>query len=102
MKYVLVKQNSIRQVILFTVMVVLWNSVWPSSRSFCIIFSVGFIGIDVKSALYVIEHNDVIWSLFDVSYKLWLDWWAFQLDTPHWWEELTAILEVEDLKKLTQ
>ena len=34
------------------------------------------------------------------NYKLWLDWQACQLDTPHWWEELTTIPEVGDLKKL--
>ena len=27
---------------------------------------------------------------------MWLDWWAHQLDTPHWWAELIAIPEVED------
>ena len=34
------------------------------------------------------------------NYELWLDWWAHQLDTPDWWEELTAIPEGGDLKKL--
>ena len=36
------------------------------------------------------------------NYKLWLEWWACQLDTSHWWKELTAILEVGDIKKLAQ
>ena len=31
---------------------------------------------------------------------MWLDWWACQLDTLHWWEELTAIPDVEDLRRL--
>ena len=34
------------------------------------------------------------------NYELWLEWWACQLDTPHWWAELTAIPEVGDIKKL--
>ena len=34
------------------------------------------------------------------NYELWLEWWACQLDTPHWWEELTTIPEVGDIKKL--
>ena len=29
-----------------------------------------------------------------------MDWQAHQLDMPHWWEELTAIPEVGDPKKL--
>ena len=36
------------------------------------------------------------------NYEMWLDWQACKLDTPHWWEELTAIPEVEDLRKLAQ
>ena len=36
------------------------------------------------------------------NYELWLGWWACQLDTPHWWEELTAILEAGDIKTLAQ
>ena len=36
------------------------------------------------------------------NYELWLDWQACQLDTSRWWEELTAIPEEGDLKKLTQ
>ena len=32
----------------------------------------------------------------------WLKWWAHQFDTPHWWEELTAILGAEDIKKLVE
>ena len=36
------------------------------------------------------------------NYKMWLHWWACQLDTPHWWAELTAIPEVEDPRKLAQ
>ena len=34
------------------------------------------------------------------NYELWLDWWAHQLDTPHWCEELTAIPQAGDIKKL--
>ena len=34
------------------------------------------------------------------NYELWLDWQAHQLDTPHWWEELTTIPEAGDQKKL--
>ena len=30
----------------------------------------------------------------------WLEWWACQLDTPYWWEELTTILGAEGIKKL--
>ena len=36
------------------------------------------------------------------NYELWMEWWIHQLDTPHWWEELTAILEAGDIKKLAQ
>ena len=36
------------------------------------------------------------------NYELWLGWQAHQLYTPHWWEELTAIPEVGDLKELAQ
>ena len=36
------------------------------------------------------------------NYEKWLEWWACQLDTPHWWEELTAMPGVEDVKKLAQ
>ena len=32
--------------------------------------------------------------------KIWLDWQACLMDTPYWWEELIAIPEVEDPKKL--
>ena len=32
--------------------------------------------------------------------EVWLDWWAHQLDTPHWWVELTAIPNVENPKRL--
>ena len=39
---------------------------------------------------------------FIKNYELWLDWLAHQLDTPHWWEKLTAILEVGDPRKLVQ
>ena len=34
------------------------------------------------------------------NYENWLEWQACQLDTPHWWEKLTAILGVKDVKKL--
>ena len=34
------------------------------------------------------------------NYELWLGWQACQLDTPHWWDELTAIPEVGDPKEL--
>ena len=34
------------------------------------------------------------------NYKVWLTWQACFLDTPHWWTELTAILGIDDLKKL--
>ena len=33
------------------------------------------------------------------NYEVWLNWWAHQLDTLHWWGELVAIPEVEDLKR---
>ena len=36
------------------------------------------------------------------NYEMWLNWWASQLDTPHWWAELTAKAEVEDPRKLAQ
>ena len=35
-------------------------------------------------------------------YEVWLNWQACQLDTPHWWGELVAILGVEDLRRLAQ
>ena len=34
------------------------------------------------------------------NYEMWLDWQAHQLDTLHWWEELIAIPEAGDPKKL--
>ena len=34
------------------------------------------------------------------NYDLWLEWQAHQLDMPHWWEELTTIPEVGNVKKL--
>ena len=34
------------------------------------------------------------------NYEMWLDWQSHQLDTPHWWAELTAIPDVEDPRKL--
>ena len=34
--------------------------------------------------------------------EAWLDWWAHQLDTPHWWVELTAVPDMEDPKKLAR
>ena len=36
------------------------------------------------------------------NYELWLEWQVHQLDTPHWWEELTALPEAGDIKKLPQ
>ena len=36
------------------------------------------------------------------DFEQWLEWQACQLDTSHWWEELTAILGAEDIKKLVQ
>ena len=36
------------------------------------------------------------------NYEMWLEWWACQLDTPNWWEELTVIPNVGDPKKLAQ
>ena len=36
------------------------------------------------------------------NYEVWLNWQAHQLDTPHWWGELVAIPDVEDLKRLAQ
>ena len=44
---------------------------------------------------YLPEH-----SIKDV--ETWLDWQAHQMDTPHWWAELTAIPKVEDPKRLAQ
>ena len=32
------------------------------------------------------------------NYELWLEWLAHQLDMPYWWEKLTAIPEVGDIK----
>ena len=34
--------------------------------------------------------------------EVWLDWQACQLDTPHWWVEITAIPDVENPKRLAQ
>ena len=34
------------------------------------------------------------------DYHKWLEWWACQLDTPHWWEELITIPGMEDVTKL--
>ena len=34
------------------------------------------------------------------NYEVWLDWWAHQLDTPHWWAELTTILMWRTQKRL--
>ena len=34
--------------------------------------------------------------------KVWLDWWAHQLDMPHWWAELAAIPDVENPKRLAK
>ena len=36
------------------------------------------------------------------NYELWMGWWACQLDTPYWWEELTVIPEGGDVKTLAQ
>ena len=36
------------------------------------------------------------------NYEIWLDWQECQLDTPHWWVELTAIPKVEDPRRLAQ
>ena len=36
------------------------------------------------------------------NYEIWLDWWAHQLDTAHWWTELTTIHEEEDPRRLAQ
>ena len=36
------------------------------------------------------------------DYDKWLEWWANQLHTLHWWEELTTIPGMEDVKKLAQ
>ena len=36
------------------------------------------------------------------NYEIWLDWWAHQLDTPHWWVELTTIPKVEDPRRLAK
>ena len=34
------------------------------------------------------------------NYKMWLEWWAHQLDTPNWWKELVAIPNLGDLERL--
>ena len=34
------------------------------------------------------------------NYEMWLEWQAYQLDTPNWWEELTTIPNVGGPKKL--
>ena len=34
--------------------------------------------------------------------ETWLEWQAHQMDMPHWWAELAAILRVEDPKRLAQ
>ena len=39
-------------------------------------------------------------ELYIENYKKWLEWWAQQLDTPHWWDELIAIPDVEDVQRL--
>ena len=36
------------------------------------------------------------------NYKKWLEWQAWQLDTPNWWEELIAIPDIEDIQRLAQ
>ena len=36
------------------------------------------------------------------NYEVWLTWQACFLDTSHWWGELTAIPDVEDLNRLAQ
>ena len=36
------------------------------------------------------------------NYEVWLNWWACQLDTPHWWRELVAIPEMEDPNRLAR
>ena len=36
------------------------------------------------------------------NYEMWLEWWACQLDTPNWWEELTTIPNAGDPKQLAQ
>ena len=36
------------------------------------------------------------------NYEAWLTRWAHYLDTPHSWRELTAIPDVEDLRRLAQ
>ena len=36
------------------------------------------------------------------NYKKWLEWWAWQLDTSHWWEELIVIPYVKDIWRLAQ
>ena len=35
------------------------------------------------------------------NYEKWLEWQAWQLDIPHWWEELTTIPDMEDVWRLT-
>ena len=36
------------------------------------------------------------------NYEVWLNWQAHQLDTLHWWGEVTTIPDVEDPRRLAQ
>ena len=42
------------------------------------------------------------WEPSIKNYEVWLNWWASQLDTLHWWGELVAIPGVEDPRRLAQ
>ena len=46
--------------------------------------------------------QDYLPELLIKNYDMWLGWQACQLNTPHWWEELTAILEARDIKVLAK
>ena len=36
------------------------------------------------------------------NYEMWLEWQAFQLDTPDWWKELVAIPNAGDPERLAR
>ena len=36
------------------------------------------------------------------NYKMWLEWWAFQVDTANWWKELVTIPNAGDPERLAK
>ena len=78
-KYVVVRQNSKRQEIWFTVMVVLWCKFLSSSRSFLIIAIDGSIGTDVNNdstSKDIIHSSGLSWmpSMLCMKSMLFLTW----------------------------